>query len=238
VNQTGLQTVLEDLDVPLYKIASFENTDLPLIRRVAATGKPVVISTGMASLEEIGEAVQAAREAGCRDLVLLKCTSSYPADPRESHLASIPELRARFECEVGLSDHTLGIGAAIASVALGATLIEKHVTLDRADGGVDAAFSLEPYELAVLVRETAVAAAALGTPHFGPTGSEQNYVAYRRSLYVTADVRAGEPLTVQNVRSIRPGLGLPPKHLQEVLGRRLVRDVQRGTPLTWQLLEP
>ncbi len=227
---------LESLDVPCYKIASFENVDLPLIRRVAATGKPLIVSTGLATLAEIGEAVAAARDAGCRDLVLLKCTSAYPASPADSHLRTIPHLRAAFGCEVGVSDHTLGIGAALAAVALGATVIEKHVTLRRADGGVDSAFSLEPHELKQLVEESERARAALGGVRYGPSAGELDSLRFRRSLYVVRDVRAGEPFTRDNVRAIRPGLGLPPKHLGQVLGRRAVCDLAAGTALAWDLI--
>lgn len=227
---------LESLDVPCYKIASFENVDLPLIRRVAATGKPLIVSTGLATLDEIAEAVAAARAAGCRDLVLLKCTSAYPASPADSHLRTIPHLRAAFDCEVGLSDHTLGIGAALAAVALGATVIEKHVTLRRADGGVDSAFSLEPHELAQLVADGERARLALGGVHYGPSAGEVASLRFRRSLYVVRDVRAGEALTREHVRAIRPGYGLPPKHLGQVLGRRAARDLAAGTALAWDML--
>lgn len=227
---------LESLAVPAYKIASFENTDLPLIRKVAATGKPLIISTGMANLAELDEAVRTARAHGARDLVLLKCTSSYPASPTASNLAAIPQLRSSFDCEVGLSDHTLGIGAAVAAVALGATVIEKHVTLSRAEGGVDAAFSLEPPELAQLVRETHAAWQALGEARLGPGESERGSLVFRRSLYVCADLAPGDRLTPQNLRAIRPGYGLPPKFLDQLLGKRVARAVKRGTPMTWDLL--
>jgi pseudaminic acid synthase len=226
---------LESLDVPMYKVASFENTDLPLIRAVAATGKPLLLSTGMATMEELREAVDAAREAGCRTLVLMKCTSSYPASARESNLASIGELRRSFNCEVGLSDHTTGIGVAIASVALGAAVIEKHVTLSRYDETVDGSFSLEPGELAQLVIEARAAAESVGGVHFGPTESERSSLVFRRSLYVTADVRAGERFSAENLRAIRPGFGLPPKHLPDLIGRRAARDVARGTPAAWEM---
>ena len=229
---------LESLDVPCYKIASFENTDIPLIRKVAATGKPLIISTGMASLEELDESVREARAAGCRELVLLKCTSTYPAPPDCSNLRTIGDLRSRFDCEAGLSDHTAGIGAAIASVALGATVIEKHFTLARADGGVDAAFSLEPHELRSLVDETERAWLALGEVSYGPTQAEAKSLVFRRSLYVVRDMHAGEICTHENVRAIRPGLGLPPKHLDRVLGQAVARDVAQGTPLSWELLQP
>ncbi len=227
---------LETLDVPAYKIASFENIHLPLIRRAAATGKPLIISTGMASIAELDEAVTAARGAGCRDLVLLKCTSTYPATPENTNLLTIPHLRDLFGCEVGLSDHTMGLGVAVAAVALGASVIEKHFTLARADGGVDSAFSLEPDELAALVTETARAHAALGRISYGPTEAERASLVFRRSLYVVADLKAGEVLTPQNVRAIRPGHGLPPKALEIVLGRTVRADVPRGTPLRWDVI--
>ena len=227
---------LESLDVPCYKIASFENVDLPLIRKVAATGKPLVISTGLATLAEIGEAVAAARGAGCRDLILLKCTSAYPASPADSHLRTIAHLREAFGCEVGLSDHTLGIGAAVAAVALGATVIEKHVTLRRADGGVDSAFSLEPPELRQLVEDAERARLALGGVRYGPGANEAGSLRFRRSLYVVRAMRAGEAFSRDNVRAIRPGLGLPPKHIDGVLGRRASRDIAAGTALAWELV--
>jgi N-acetylneuraminate synthase len=227
---------LEALDVPCYKIASFENTDLPLIRRVAATGKPVIISAGMASAAELDEAVGAARSAGCRDLILLKCTSSYPATPEDTNLMTIPHLRKLFGCEVGLSDHTRGIGVAVASVALGATVIEKHLTLNRADGGVDSAFSLEPAEMALLSAETERAWMALGDVHYGPTEAERKSLQFRRSLYVVKALRAGDVLTRENVRAIRPGLGLPIKHLEQVLGKTVKRNVAAGVALQWELL--
>ena len=197
--------LLERLDVPCYKIASFENTDLPLIRRVAATGKPVIISTGMATVAELDETVRAAREAGCRDLVLLKCTSTYPATPANSNLATIPHLRDLFGCHVGLSDRTLGVGVSVASVALGATVIEKHFTLSRAEGGVDSVFSLEPAEMTELVRETERAWQAIGGVQYGPTAAEQKSLQYRRSLYVVQDLRAGDILTRDNVRAKASG---------------------------------
>lgn len=227
---------LESLDVPAYKIASFENVDLPLIRTVAATGKPLILSTGMANLAEIDEAVRTARAAGCRDLILLKCTSSYPASPSSSNLATIPHLQAMFGCPVGLSDHTLGIGAAIASVALGATVIEKHVTLRRAEGGVDSSFSMEPQELAQLATEAHSAWQALGKVATGPTGQEKSSLMLRRSLYVCADLQAGDVLSRENLRAIRPGLGLPTKYLEMLLGKRVNRNVRRGTPADWSLI--
>lgn len=228
---------LEGLGVPAYKIASFENTDLPLIRRVAATGKPLIISTGMASIAELDESVRAAREAGCRDLVLLKCTSTYPASPINSNLLTIPHLRELFGCEVGLSDHSMGVGVSVAAVALGATVIEKHFTLDRAAGGVDASFSLEPAELASLVVETERAWQAMGQVRYGATEAEGKSLVYRRSLYVTRDMQAGEVFSADNLRAIRPGLGLAPKHYDALLGRRARQAIKRGTALDWALVE-
>lgn len=228
---------LESLDAPCYKIASFENTDLELIRRAAATGKPLILSTGLATAAELDEAVAAAREAGCRDLMLLKCTSSYPASPAHSHLRTLPHLRELFRCPVGLSDHTPGLGAALAAVALGAVAIEKHLTLSRAEGGVDAAFSLEPAELAALVTESERAWQALGEVRYGPGPAERGSLQFRRSLYVVRDLKAGERLGPDSLRAIRPGLGLPCKYRRVLLGRRLGRDVARGTPMSWELLD-
>lgn len=227
---------LNELDVPCFKIASFENIDLPLIARVAATGKPVIISTGMANISEIDEAVRTARAHGCKDLILLKCTSNYPASPECSNLATIPHMRAMFDCHVGLSDHTLGIGAAVASVALGAVVIEKHVTIDRDDGGVDSAFSLQQDELAALVRESATAAQALGQVRYGPSPDDAKSLVFRRSLYVTADMKAGDMLTRDNLRAIRPGLGLAPKFIDQLIGKHVRTDVARGTAMSWDLL--
>jgi len=227
---------LESLDVPCYKIASFENTDLPLVRRVAATGKPLIISTGMATVAELDETVRAARGAGCKDLILLKCTSTYPATAGNTNILTIPHLRKLFGCEVGLSDHTMGVGVSVASVALGATVIEKHFTLSRADGGVDSAFSMEPTEMAQLVVETERAWQALGQVSYGPTEAEKKSLQYRRSLYVVQDLKAGDMLTKENVRAIRPGLGLPTKYLEQILSKAVNQDVKRGTGLTWELL--
>lgn len=229
---------LESLDVPAYKIASFENTDLPLIRRVAATGKPIIMSTGMATVGEIDEAVRAAREVGCRDLVLLKCTSTYPATPENTNISTIPHMRALFGCEVGLSDHTMGCGVSVAATALGATVIEKHFTLRRADGGVDSSFSMEPRELCQLREETERAWQAVGQVSYGPTASEMKSLAFRRSLYVALDLKAGDVLNRENLRCVRPGFGLPPKHLDNLLGQRVGRDVVAGTPMAWALLSP
>lgn len=227
---------LEKLGVPAYKIASFENNHLPLIRRVAATGKPMIISTGMATAGEIEDAVRAARGAGCRDLALLKCTSTYPATPANSNVMTIPHLRALFGCEVGLSDHTMGVGASVAAVALGATVIEKHFTLRRSDGGVDSAFSLEPEEMRALVVETERAWQSLGSVVYGAGEAEKKSMIFRRSLYVVKDLEAGDALSHDNVRIIRPGKGLAPKHLDEVLGRTVRQKVKRGTALRWDLL--
>jgi N-acetylneuraminate synthase len=228
---------LERLDVPCHKIASFENTDLPLIRKVAATGKPMIISTGMASVAELDETVRAAREAGCKDLILLKCTSTYPATPENTNIRTIPHLRELFGTEVGLSDHTMGTGVAVASVALGATVIEKHFTLARADGGVDSAFSMEPAEMASLVLESERAWQALGRVTYGAASAqEEKSKVYRRSLYIARDLKAGELLDASSVRAIRPGLGLAPKFIDMVMGKSVKRDVKRGTPLAWDLL--
>jgi pseudaminic acid synthase len=227
---------LESLDTPCYKIASAENTDLPLIRRVASTGKPLIISTGMANITELDEAVCAAREAGCENLILLKCTSTYPASAENTNILTIPHLRDLFDCEVGLSDHTMGIGVSVASVALGSTVIEKHFTLNRSDGGVDSSFSMEPFEMAQLVQETERAWQAMGHISYGATDAEKNSRLYRRSLYVVKDIKAGEVLTSENVRAIRPGLGLPSKYLDMVLGRSVIQNVNKGTALTWELL--
>jgi pseudaminic acid synthase len=227
---------LETLDVPCYKIASFENVDVPLIRKVAATGKPLIISTGMATIVEIAEAVEAARGAGCRDLILLKCTSSYPAPPEDSNLATIPHMRELFGCHVGLSDHTLGIGVAVASAALGAVAVEKHFTLSRDDGGVDSAFSSEPSELAALVTETARAAQARGSIAYGPNEADRKSLQFRRSLYLVADMKSGDTLTPDNLRAIRPGLGLPPKYIDMLLGKQINRDAPRGTAMSWDLI--
>lgn len=225
--------LLETLNPPLYKIASFEIVDIPLIKKVAEIGKPIVISTGLATEDEIGDAVAAARSAGCRDLILLKCTSAYPAKPESANLLTIPTLRKRFGCEVGLSDHTLGVGVAVAAVCYGATVIEKHLTLSRAEGGVDAAFSMEPGELAAIVRESDSARRAKGSSRFGPTPAEEASLRFRRSLYVIHDLDKGDVIAADDIGSIRPGFGLKPKHLDSVLGRRAKRFLKRGTPLSF-----
>jgi pseudaminic acid synthase len=228
--------LLEDLGAPAYKIASFEAVDLPLIRYVAATGKPMIISTGMATVSEIDEAVTTARAAGAKDIVLLKCTSTYPASPENSNIATIPNMRDLFGCQVGLSDHTMGTGVAVAAVAHGATVVEKHFTLSRADGGVDSAFSLEPAELAALVAETGRAWHGLGRVSYGPTEAEKKSLLHRRSLYVAQDMKAGDVFTAENLRVVRPGEGLHPRHYEQLLGRRISRDARRGTPMSWDLL--
>jgi pseudaminic acid synthase len=227
---------LESLNVPCYKIASFEMTDLQLIRKVAATGKPMIISTGMATVAEIDETVRSARQGGCKDIILLTCTSTYPASPENTNLMKIPHMRDLFSCQVGLSDHTMGIGVAIAGIALGATVIEKHFTLSRADGGVDSAFSLEPAEMTGLVTEGERAHQALGQISYGPTQAERTSLQHRRSLYVVKDIQAGETFTKNNVRAIRPGLGLPTKYMDIVIGRTASKAVRRGTPVSWEIL--
>jgi N-acetylneuraminate synthase len=227
---------LEELGVPAYKIASFENVHIPLIRKAAATGKPLIISTGMATLAELDDAVRAARDAGCRDIILLKCTSTYPANPEHSNVLTIPHMRTLFGCEVGLSDHTLGVGAAVAAVAHGATVVEKHFTLRRADGGVDSAFSLEPEELRTLVVETEQAWQSLGQISYGPTEAERSSLVFRRSIYIAEDLDIGDELTPQNLRCVRPGMGLSPKYYDILLGHRVNRALTKGTPMEWKFL--
>ncbi|RKX24440.1 MAG: pseudaminic acid synthase [Candidatus Zixiibacteriota bacterium] len=227
---------LESIGNPIYKIASFENTDIPLIRKVAAIGKPMIISTGMASVSEIDETIRAARDAGCDDIILLKCTSAYPADPNSINLKTIPHLRELFDIQVGLSDHTMGLAVSIAAVVLGATVVEKHFTLARADGGVDSAFSLEPHEMKSLVEETETAWKALGKISYGVTEKEKKSLQFRRSLYVAADMKAGDVFTEKNLRAIRPGSGLPPKYYDQFLGKRIAHDTRKGTPVSWELL--
>ncbi len=228
---------LESLNVPAYKIASFENNHLPLIRKVASTRKPTIISTGMAKLEELDEAVRTARDSGCEDIILLKCTSTYPSSPEDTNLRTIPDLRKRFDCEVGLSDHTLGIGASIAAVALGAVVIEKHFTSSRANGGVDSAFSLEPDEMKLLVEESYKAWQALGNIFYGTTKSEESSMIYRRSLYVVKDMKSGEMFTPENVKIIRPGKGLAPRYFDDIIGKRVKHHIKKGTPLKWEMIE-
>ena len=227
---------LEDLNVEAYKIASFENIDIPLIKKAANTGKPIIISTGMASISEIAEAVEAVRSTGNNQLVLLKCTSTYPATPDNTNILTIPHMRELFNCEIGLSDHTMGIGVSVASVALGATVIEKHFTLNRADGGVDSSFSMEPEEMRQLVIESERAWQALGKISYGATEKEKGSLVFRRSLYIVEDIKAGEVLTEKNLRSIRPGLGLSPKFIDQLIGRRVNQNLPRGTAFKWDYL--
>ena len=227
---------LETLDVPAYKIASFENADLPLIRKMASTGKPMIISTSMATLAELDETVRTIKEAGCENFVLLKCTSTYPATPENSNVFTIPHMRQLFNCEVGLSDHTMGVGAAVAAVAHGATIIEKHFTLSRADGGVDSSFSLEPEEMKQLVIETERAWQSLGCVTYGPIEAEKPSLKFRRALYIAQDMKAGGELTTENLRVVRPGMGLEPKYYEILLRRRVNRDVKKGTALRWDMI--
>lgn len=227
---------LEELKVPCYKIASFENADVNLLKKVARTGKPMIISTGMANISDLELMVKTIREAGCNDFVLLKCTSSYPALPIDSNLLTIPHLREMFDCQVGLSDHTLGIGVAVASVALGVTVIEKHFTLSRAEGGVDAAFSLEPTEMRCLVEETKRAWESLGMVSYAMHSIEKKSLVYRRSLYIVKDMKTGDVFTKENLRAIRPGYGLAPRYYDDLLGRKIKRNVRYGTPMKWDFL--
>ncbi|WP_313892554.1 pseudaminic acid synthase [Psychrobacillus sp.] len=227
---------LETLNVPAYKIASFENIDIPLIEKVAATGKPIIISTGMASIAELDEAVQAVKSQGNEQLILLKCTSTYPATPENSNISTIPHMKELFGTEIGLSDHTMGVGVSIAAVTLGAVVVEKHFTISRADGGVDATFSLEPHELKTLVEETERAWRSLGTISYGPTEVEKPSLEYRRSLYIGENLKAGDILTKENIRVIRPGHGLAPKYFELIVGKKVNQDVLKGTPLTFDIL--
>ena len=225
------------MGVPTHKVASFELVDIPLIQKMAATRKPLILSTGMATADEIDEAVLTARRAGAKQIALLKCTSSYPAKPEAMNLRTIPELMRRFEVPVGLSDHTMDVAAPAVAVALGACIVEKHLTLSRNTPGPDSGFSLEPAEFKAMVNAVRTAEKALGEVHFGLSQSEEKSRAFRRSLFVTADMRQGEEFTDRNVRSIRPGHGLHTRHLPEVLGRRATRNVERGTPLSWELVQ-
>ena len=227
---------LEELDVPCYKIASFENTDLELIKKVAKTGKPLIISTGMTTVAELADLVQTAKENGCKELVLLKCTSSYPATPEGTNLLTIPHMKQLFDCEVGLSDHTMGIGVSLASVALGATVIERHFTLARADGGVDSAFSLEPAELNQLVEEALKVKQALGQVSYRVAEQEKKSLQFRRSLYFVEDIKAGEVITEKNMRAIRPGFGISPKYYKKILGKKTSLDIKKGTPVKWEFI--
>jgi pseudaminic acid synthase len=227
---------LETLNVPAYKIASFENTHHPLLRKVAATGKPVIVSTGVSTLEDIMESVQVLRKAGCKDIILLKCTSTYPATPENTNLRTIPDMYEKHKCIIGLSDHTMGTGVSVAAVALGARVIEKHFTLRRADGGVDSAFSLEPEELNALVVETERAFLALGKVQYGIQPSEEKSVLFKRSIYVSKDIKAGEILSIENLKIIRPAIGLAPKYWEQVLGQKAKKDLKAGTPLSLEYI--
>lgn len=227
---------LEQMEVPAYKVASFEIVDIPLIERIARTGKPIIMSTGMATLAEIEDAVLAARSGGARDLALLKCVSAYPARPEAMNLRTIPHLSEALNVPVGLSDHTLGIMVPVAAMTLGACIVEKHFTLSRSILSADAAFSLEPDEFRAMVEAVRTAEAALGEVRYGPSEEEERSRIFRRSLYAVCDIKAGEPFTTDNVRSIRPGYGLPPKFLSEVLRARAVKDIRRGAALTWGLI--
>ena len=227
---------LEDLNVPAYKIASFENMHIPLIKKVAATGKPMIISTGMASISEVEEAVNTARESGCKQLILLKCTSNYPSDPYDSNVLTIPHLKKLFNCEVGFSDHTLGIGASLSAVAHGATVIERHVTLNRKEGGVDSAFSLEPDELKTLVIESERAWKSLGSVKYGPNDSEKESLKFRRSIFISKDVKKGEIFSESNIKIVRPNMGLHPRYLNLVLGKKSKADYSKGTPISFEML--
>lgn len=227
---------LELLEVPAYKVASFENTDIPLLKKVAATGKPVIISSGAATAANLDEAVQTLRSNGCNDIVVLKCTSTYPATPENTNLLTIPHMKQLFNCHIGLSDHTMGIGVSVASVALGAKVIEKHFTLSREDGGVDSAFSMEPKEMENLVIESERAFLAIGNIQYGVQKAEEKSVGFKRSVYVSKDIKAGDIFTKENTRVIRPGFGLEPKFYETVLGKKATRDIKAGTPLTWEIL--
>lgn len=227
---------LESLNVPIYKIASFENTHHPLLKKVAATGKPVIISSGVTNREDITESIEVLRKAGCKNIILLKCTSTYPATPENTNLVTIPDFINTFDCIVGLSDHTMGVGASVAAVALGARVIEKHFTLRRTDGGVDSAFSLEPEELKSLVIETERAFLSLGQIQKGILPAEEKSVQFKRSIFVSKDVKKGDTLSSDNLRIIRPAKGLAPKHWDEVIGKTFNADIKAGTPLTWELI--
>jgi N-acetylneuraminate synthase len=228
---------LESLNVPCYKIASFENTHIPLIKKVASTGKPFFMSTGMATYEELKDSIEVIRQSGNPNFILMKCTSSYPALPEDANLTTIPDLKARFRCHVGVSDHTMGIGVSVAASALGAVAIEKHFILSRNEEGVDSSFSMEPAEMKLLVEESKKAWQSLGQVVYGPTEKEKKSLQFRRSLYIVKDLRTGDVLNVNNVRAIRPGLGLPPKYFELVLGKKIKRNACRGTPLNWDMID-
>jgi pseudaminic acid synthase len=227
---------LETLNVPIYKIASFENTHHPLLRKVARTGKPVIMSTGVASFDDIAESVEVLKSAGCKEIILLKCTSTYPATPENTNLLTIPHMRERWQCEIGLSDHTMGIGVALAAVGLGVRVIEKHFTLKRADGGVDSAFSMEPHEMKSLVDESIKAYQALGRVQTEVQVVEEKSLLFKRSIYAGKDISAGESLNETNLKIIRPALGLAPKHWESIQGKKAMNAIKAGTPLTWDMI--
>jgi len=228
---------LETLNVPIYKIASFENTHHPLLRKVASTGKPVIMSTGVASFEDIAESVEVLKSAGAKEIILLKCTSTYPATPENTNLLTIPHMRERWQCEIGLSDHTMGIGVALAAVGLGVRVIEKHFTLNRADGGVDSAFSMEPHEMKALVDESLKAYQALGRIQTEVQAVEEKSLLFKRSIYASRDISPGEAFSADNLRIIRPALGLAPKHWETVQGKKAKAAITAGTPLSWDVVE-
>lgn len=227
---------LEELNVPCYKIASFENTDHILLKKVAATGKPVIMSTGVASVADVQESLEVLKRNGCNDIVLLKCTSTYPASPENTNILTIPHMCELYDCPIGLSDHTMGIGAAVASVALGACVIEKHFTLRRADGGVDSAFSLEPEEIAALVTESERAYLSLGTVNYALSEKEQRNLQFKRSLYFVKSLKSGEEIKAEHVRSIRPSTGLHTRYYEDIIGKKVTTDVIAGSPVTWSAI--
>jgi len=227
---------LEELEVPAYKIASFENNHIPLIKKVARTGKPIIISSGLATLSELSESIELIKNQGSNEVLILKCTSTYPAKSENSNINTIPKIKEIFDCEVGLSDHTLGIGVALASIGLGATAIEKHFTLDRSEGGVDAAFSLEPKELENLVLESRRAWQATGNIKFGPTKAEIKSLKFRRSIYISKDISEGEYFSSENLKVIRPGLGIAPKYFDLLIGKRACKNLKIGTPMSWEYI--
>jgi sialic acid synthase SpsE len=228
---------LETLHVPFYKIASFENTHHPLLRKVARTGKPVIMSTGVASFDDIAESVEVLKTAGCKEIILLKCTSTYPATPENTNLLTIPHMRERWQCEIGLSDHTMGIGVALAAVGLGVRIIEKHFTLSRAEGGVDSAFSMEPQEMKALVDESLKAYQALGRVQMEVQAVEEKSLLFKRSIYAGKDIAVGETLNEENLKIIRPALGLAPKHWENIQGKKAKRAIQAGQPLSWDMID-
>lgn len=227
---------LEDLGVQAYKIASFENTDLPLIKKVASKNKPVIISTGAANISDIDLAVKTLRSNGCNEIILLKCTSTYPSTPENTNILTIPHMSQLFNCQVGLSDHTMGIGVSVAAIALGARVIEKHFTLSREDGGVDSAFSIEPHELKNLVEETERAFLGLGKIQYGVQSSEKNSLNFKRSIFASKNINIGEPLTLENTRIIRPGIGLAPKYYDMILGKCTRLEIKAGQPILWEMI--